>query len=185
MSGINFAHFVRSYRHALLTLFNENIKNFLGEDNKIKPSFNLKNFIEQETMKKKLKFKIGDLTFNMHYSPSENHIGNCFLEGVGTYNDIWPITTLMTDCDPEKNSILATRFLEFAKSTFVFTKDILVAINGKFADANFNGMIECYRKYLTGTAFLYTFLEPMRRMKVEKDLNKLDLVSTKTKVLFM
>lgn len=183
LGSFTFDQFVRSYSIALKKLLID-LRQPVKKGNKepLKTARKELEGLVRKKIKGTLKLKIDDLEFSIKPKPSINHLGNGFLEGVGSYSDIWPIISLITDCKAECNSRLAYHFLKFAYHPFAFKRETLVDINSKFEEKSFDSMISLYCRYLTGIAFLYTFFEPARRLEAEIKEEPRKLVITNVRV---
>lgn len=173
LKGCHYKHLVRSFRAGLQTIVDNSKEEFIEDPKEalkdlIKKS--IKITIEEFSFEIRLKPNPGTLTYDEDHYPGQ--LGNCHIKDVGKYIDIWPFLSLITDCDAKNNSVLADKFLRFAKGAFSFDEDDLAEINPKFNKPKFLEVKSSLLKRLTGIAFLYTFMEPARRLEPVINDNK-------------
>lgn len=159
VTGINLKNFIRSYRAAFLQLVPVDFKN---------PSYT-KTF--QAKVKKEVIYVIDGVEFSCKYAPGYAHIGNIFFRCLGDYGKerkgkgkipILSKIDEVTANNPEYEKKLALLFLEFCSSAHLLTKDQLTKVNPNF---NAKGRkLKDKLRVLTAIAFLFAFLEPVRRM---------------------
>lgn len=166
IDGISFKNFVRSFRLAYERILQPTIS----------PSYTIKEdkkVITQElkaALKPSLSIVVGELEYTIRLLPFPLHLGNCYIDGVGTYSETWPFLALITDNITLNNQNLADSFLTFAKKPFEFKREDLEKINDKFESPIFtDNLINYYCKMITGIAILYVLFEPARRLEIVFD----------------
>lgn len=170
LTGVSLKTFVRSYRAAFEKTIQANptpkeieeLSKSIGT--KKLSGTQLINKWLQIHLKHELALKVGGVKLDITTMPSTVHLGNGHVRNVGRYSDIWPMLSLITDNTQNNNKKLAELFLNFADTSYEFTRQNLEAINPKFSKHEFDNLINYYCKFLTGIALHYIFYEAARRV---------------------